>query len=76
MLGYYFETRYGPIHRYLFKDVWKGVYSISIQSKIIFTAESAVENSTIIHRGTCKIYPDDGGAKFLRNVGSYKSHTA
>jgi hypothetical protein len=21
-------------------------------------------------------HPDDGGAKFLRNVGSYKSHTA
>jgi hypothetical protein len=21
-------------------------------------------------------YPDDGGAKFIRNVGSYKSHTA
>jgi hypothetical protein len=23
-----------------------------------------------------KIYPDDGGEKFLRNVRSYKSHTA
>jgi hypothetical protein len=22
------------------------------------------------------IHPDDGGPKFLRNVGSYKSHTA
>jgi hypothetical protein len=21
------------------------------------------------------LYPDEGGAKFLRNVGSYKSHT-
>jgi hypothetical protein len=21
-------------------------------------------------------YPDEGGARFLRNVGSYKSHTA
>jgi hypothetical protein len=28
--------------------------------------------------GSCKNrrYPDDGGAKFLRNVGSYKRHTA
>jgi hypothetical protein len=24
---------------------------------------------------TDSCYPDDGGAKFLRNVGSYKSHT-
>jgi hypothetical protein len=27
----------------------------------------------LLHR-SC--HPDDGGAKFLRNVGSYKSHTA
>jgi hypothetical protein len=28
--------------------------------------------------GSCKsrLSPDEGGAKFLRNVGSYKSHTA
>jgi hypothetical protein len=25
---------------------------------------------------TDSCHPDDGGAKFLRNVGSYKSHTA
>jgi hypothetical protein len=25
---------------------------------------------------TVSCHPDDGGAKFLRNVGSYKSHTA
>jgi hypothetical protein len=27
-------------------------------------------------RNTNCCHPDDGGAKFLRNVGSYKSHTA
>jgi hypothetical protein len=27
----------------------------------------------LVHRF---LSPDDGGAKFLRNVGSYKSHTA
>jgi hypothetical protein len=25
---------------------------------------------------TYSCHPDEGGAKFLRNVGSYKSHTA
>jgi hypothetical protein len=25
---------------------------------------------------TDSCYPDEGGARFLRNVGSYKSHTA
>jgi hypothetical protein len=25
---------------------------------------------------TESVYPDDGGAEFLRNDGSYKSHTA
>jgi hypothetical protein len=28
------------------------------------------------NRRTDSCFPDDGGAKFLRNVGSYKSHTA
>jgi hypothetical protein len=27
-------------------------------------------------RTNTKWHPDDGGAKFLRNFGSYKSHTA
>jgi hypothetical protein len=26
--------------------------------------------------GTDSCHPDEGGARFLRNVGSYKSHTA
>jgi hypothetical protein len=28
------------------------------------------------NRRTDSRHPDDGGAKFFRNVGSYKSHTA
>jgi hypothetical protein len=29
-----------------------------------------------VHRFTDSCHPDEGGAKFLRNVGSYKSHMA
>jgi hypothetical protein len=31
-------------------------------------------NTTLFTFDSC--HPDDGGAKFFRNVGSYKSHTA
>jgi hypothetical protein len=32
--------------------------------------------AVISNRRTHSCHPDEGGAKFLRNVGSYKSHTA
>jgi hypothetical protein len=34
---------------------------------------STLRTLFLVHRF---FHPDDGGAKFLRNVGSYKSHTA
>jgi hypothetical protein len=34
------------------------------------------ELSASIIRAMGDWHPDDGGAKFLRNVGSYKSHTS
>jgi hypothetical protein len=33
-----------------------------------------VSNGRTQRRNTC--HPEDGGATFLRNIGSYKSHTA
>jgi hypothetical protein len=38
---------------------------------------SFIRVTTIGELGTTlACHPDEGGAKFLRNVGSYKSHTA
>jgi hypothetical protein len=31
---------------------------------------------TLLRNTKSPCHPDEGGAKFLRNVGSYKSHTA
>jgi hypothetical protein len=33
-------------------------------------------NRCTLLRNTWSCHPDEGGAKFLRNVGPYKSHTA
>jgi hypothetical protein len=38
------------------------------------TASEAVGADVLFIIDSC--YPDEGGAKFPRNVGSYKSHTA
>jgi hypothetical protein len=38
------------------------------------TTQAATSNRRTLRRDTC--HPDEGGAKFIRNVGSYKSHTA
>jgi hypothetical protein len=41
----------------------------------IGTTQAATSNRrTLQHLHFC--HPDEGGARFLRNVGSYKSHTA
>jgi hypothetical protein len=42
-------------------------------SASIIRVERIVELGTTL---TDSCHPDDGGAKFLRNVGSYKNHTA
>jgi hypothetical protein len=44
-----------------------GVFLRSVRRLLV--AACVVPSSPICH-------PDDGGARFLRNVGSYKSHTA
>jgi hypothetical protein len=41
------------------------------------TTQAATSNRRTVRRNTkyfCQ--PDEGGSRFLRNVGSYKSHTA
>jgi hypothetical protein len=38
------------------------------------TTQAATSNRRTLRRNTC--HPDEGGAEFFRNVGSYKSHTA
>jgi hypothetical protein len=46
------------------------------------TTQAATSNRRMLRRNTNTWYftdschPDEGGARFLRNVGSYKSHTA
>jgi hypothetical protein len=35
----------------------------------------AAQRTSVASRSLC-CHPDEGGARFLRNVGSYKSHTA
>jgi hypothetical protein len=35
----------------------------------------AVTSNRSTLQGNTKCYPDEGGARFFRNVGSYKSHT-
>jgi hypothetical protein len=41
------------------------------------TTLAATSNRRTLQRNTCYFCSlDEGGAKFLRNVGSYKSHTA
>jgi hypothetical protein len=40
------------------------------------TTLSVTSNRRTLRRNTDSCCPDEGGAKFLRNVGSYKSHTA
>jgi hypothetical protein len=39
------------------------------------TPLAVTSNRRTLRRNT-KCHPDKGGAKFLRNVGSYKNHTA
>jgi hypothetical protein len=36
---------------------------------------AVTSNRRMLRRNTKSFHPDDGRAKFLRNVGSYKSHT-
>jgi hypothetical protein len=38
------------------------------------TTQAATSNRRTLRSDFC--HPDEGGARFLRNVGSYKSHTA
>jgi hypothetical protein len=40
----------------------------------LVTTLAVTSNRRTLRRNT-KCHPDEGGAKFLRNVGSYKSHT-
>jgi hypothetical protein len=39
------------------------------------TTLPVTNNRRTLRRNTTSCHPDKGGAKFLRNVGSYKSHT-
>jgi hypothetical protein len=62
-----------------------GAYFISV-TKIgeLGTTQAATSNRRTLRRNTWYYFaayvgfchPDEGGARFLRNVGSYKSHTA
>jgi hypothetical protein len=36
---------------------------------------AVTSNRCTLRRNTKSFHPDDGGARFLRNVGTYKSHT-
>jgi hypothetical protein len=38
------------------------------------TTLAVTSNQSTVQRNTKSCHPDDGGAEFLRNVGSYKSH--
>jgi hypothetical protein len=38
--------------------------------------QAATSNRRALQRNTNFCHPDEGVARFLRNVGSYKSHTA
>jgi hypothetical protein len=40
------------------------------------TTQAATSNRRTLRRNTDSFHPDEGGARFLRNVGSYKSHKA
>jgi hypothetical protein len=40
------------------------------------TTLALTSNRRTLRRNTNSCHPDEGGAEFLRNVGSYKSHTA
>jgi hypothetical protein len=40
------------------------------------TTQAATSNRRTLRRNTDSCHPDEGGARFLGNVGSYKSHTA
>jgi hypothetical protein len=50
--------------------------SIIIVTRIDELRTLAVTRNRRTLRFTDSCHPDDGGTKFLRNVGSYKSHTA
>jgi hypothetical protein len=50
-------------------DVSEELSSSFISVRRLLVTASVVPSSPIRH-------PDEGGAKFLRNVGSYRSHTA
>jgi hypothetical protein len=51
-----------------------GTLTITLTSVFLRSALRLLVTATfLVHRF---FSPDDGGAKFLRNVGSYKSHTA
>jgi hypothetical protein len=40
------------------------------------TTLTVTSNRRTLRRYTKSCHPDEGGTKFLRNVGSYKSHSA
>jgi hypothetical protein len=40
------------------------------------TLAATSNRRTLLKMLSTSCHPDDGGAKFLRNAGSYKSHTA
>jgi hypothetical protein len=40
------------------------------------TVLAVTSNRRTLRRNTMFVFPDEGNAKVLRNVGSYKSHTA
>jgi hypothetical protein len=58
-------------------DVWEELSASIIRVTRIGelgTTLAVNSNRRTLRRNTC--HPDAGGAKFQRNVGSYKSHTA
>jgi hypothetical protein len=69
------------IHKVKLKHIW--TYGIQLWGtastsniEILELFQSKVLRMIVDETGQESCHPNDGGAKFLRNVGSYKNHTA
>jgi hypothetical protein len=57
--------------------VWTGPITPSYTPNLMLRRDHSPGKRSMLHIYKAMVlHPDEGGAKFLRNVGSYKSHTA